>query len=109
MIVNSTIYVSSACYLGGQFKLSATGKLDYETLSRYNVTFMISDGKTTTGPYSLTINVLNVNEECYFDRQVYYISVLEGKVCKKNILFVNGFCYVTKHKERTTTMPMQRK
>lgn len=109
MIVNSTIYVSSACYLGGQFKLSATGKLDYETLSRYNVTFMISDGKTTTGPYSLTINVLNVNEECFFDRQVYYISVLEGKVCKNIKLFVNGFCYVTKHKERTTTMPMQRK
>lgn len=108
MIVNSTIYVSSACYLGGQFKLS-TGKLDYETLSRYNVTFMISDGKTTTGPYSLTINVLNVNEECFFDRQVYYISVLEGKVCKNIKLFVNGFCYVTKHKERTTTMHMQRK
>lgn len=83
-IVNYTIYVSSACYLGGQFKLSSTGKLDYEALSRYNVTFMISDGKSTTGPYSLTINVLNVNEECYFDRQVYYISVLEGKVCKKN-------------------------
>ncbi|XP_052673753.1 protocadherin gamma-C4-like [Crassostrea angulata] len=69
----------------GQFKLSATGKLDYETLSRYNVTFMISDGKTTTGPYSLTINVLNVNEECYFDRQVYYISVLEGKAGSQTI------------------------
>nr|XP_019928267.2 protocadherin Fat 3 [Crassostrea gigas] len=69
----------------GQFKLSATGKLDYETLSRYNVTFMISDGKTTTGPYSLTINVLNVNEECFFDRQVYYISVLEGKAGSQTI------------------------
>lgn len=105
--MNYTIYVSSACYVGGQFKLSSTGKLDYEALSRYNVTFMISDGKSTTGPYSLTINVLNVNEECYFDRQVYYISVLEGKVCKKNLLC--KFCYVTKLKERTTAMLMQKK
>ncbi|XP_078334125.1 protocadherin Fat 4-like [Crassostrea virginica] len=61
-----------------QFKLSSTGKLDFETLSRYNVTFRVSDGKSTTGPYSLTINVQNVNEECYFDRQAYYISVVEG-------------------------------
>ncbi|XP_061186596.1 cadherin-23-like [Saccostrea echinata] len=64
----------------GQFKLSSTGKLDFETLSRYNISFTISDGKSTSGPYLLTVNVLNVNEDCYFDRQAYYISVLEGTV-----------------------------
>ncbi|XP_048729924.2 protocadherin-like protein [Ostrea edulis] len=62
----------------GQITLSSTGKLDYETLSRYNISFTISDGKSTNGLYLLTVNVVNVNEDCYFDRQAYYVSVLEG-------------------------------
>jgi hypothetical protein len=68
------------CILGRQITLSSTGKLDYETLSRYNISFTISDGKSTNGPYVLTVNVVNVNEDCYFDRQIYYVSVLEGVV-----------------------------
>ena len=90
--IYSTFYCGglSSVLVGSQFKLSSTGKLDYETLSRYNVTFRVSDGKSTTGPYSLTINVQNVNEECYFDRQAYYISVVEGTV-SHNQFTINMF------------------
>ncbi|KAK3578899.1 hypothetical protein CHS0354_035519 [Potamilus streckersoni] len=59
-------------------KLILNGTLDYETQSSFTIEFTVTDGKASSGPYTLTITVIDENEACFFDRSTYFTSTYEA-------------------------------
>ncbi|KAL3891839.1 hypothetical protein ACJMK2_004084 [Sinanodonta woodiana] len=59
-------------------KLSVNGTLDYETQSSFTIKFTVTDGKASSGPYTLTITIKDENEACFFDRTKYFTSTYEA-------------------------------
>ncbi|KAL3891842.1 hypothetical protein ACJMK2_004087 [Sinanodonta woodiana] len=60
------------------YKLSLSSTLDYETQSSFTIKFTVTDGKASSGPYTLTITVIDENEACSFDRSTYFTSAYEA-------------------------------
>ena len=55
--------------------------MNYEEHNYIRIEFIANDGKTVSGPFTLTIYVNDVTETCSFDLSTYYVTMTEGNVC----------------------------
>ncbi|XP_053393325.1 protocadherin Fat 4-like [Mercenaria mercenaria] len=74
-----TAYASKFKLISGkQLRNQNNEKFDYEDQNYFEIHFTASDGKATSGPYTLTIHINDVLEECVFGASTYYITMYEG-------------------------------